>query len=653
MGALRTRHRCLPVLLMAFCCGYPSAGNCRANETSIVFTQIPVATNEKIPDKRFHFRRTPRDGCRIVLLKPAKPNGELQVLTEEFHSACDPCVSFDGKKLLFAARKNPDDSWNIWEMELGGTDPRQVTFDLGDCREPVYLAKSSITPPEFDDKVRWIAFTSTAAGSYDESGDAKTTSIYTTNIEPIEGRGTVVWRNTFNLSHDFSPIALRDGRILFSSWQHHGIRYFPHGMIAFMTINWAGTGLNLFYGNHQGENVKTMACEMPDRTVVFVESDGSSYDGSGRLARVSFMRPLRSHAILSRGDGRYQTPHPLSDGNLAVSYTPGAESFGVYLFDFDGGKPGENIYDDPDWDDVDPIEVIPRDEPLGRITIVVDSKDTGTLQCLNVYDSDRPESDTIKPGDVKKVRFVEGLPLASKEASSLPEFYTRVRESNPGPLSATCFSGTRVLGEAPVEPDGSFLAELPADTPFFIQILDENGMALQTMRGWMWVRRGSRRGCIGCHENKELSPVNRTTDALYKATVASVTAPPEERRTVDFKHDIIPILEQRCMNCHGAGSSDSGPFLGANPSGDYFEAFENLLAVSHDSEHDPYLEHPIVHPGSAHKSLLIRMFFGWDDYSSAEKPVHDGLLSDEERRLFVEWIDLGARWDNSHFTNDQ
>ncbi len=484
-------------------------------DTAIIFTQMPVTTDGAGSTEGFAFRVDPPDGSRIVMLRPARPDGGLEILTEGFASACDPCVSFDASRFLFAAKERVDDDWNIWEMAFDGSGKRRLTDGLGDCREPAYLARSSITPPEFTDKVRWIVFTSTAAGTYDESGSDVATALWVTNLEPIEGRGVVRWRTTFNLSHDFAPTVLSDGRVLFSSWQQHSGRFPPQGMIALMTVNWAGTGLNLFYGNHRGLAVKTMACEMPGRTVVFVESDGEGYGGSGQLARVSLKRPLRSHETLSNGIGRYCTPHPHPDGGLVVSYAARERSFGLHFFNYDDGAPGAEIYDDPAWDEIDAIAVTPRDEPQGRITIVVDSQSTGHLQCLNVYDSDRPEAAGIQKGDVKRVRFIEGVPNA----------------------------GWRILGEAPVEPDGSFHVELPADTPFFIQTLDADGVPLQTMRAWMWVRRGSRRGCIGCHENKELAPENRTTDALRKLEVHSLIAPPEERRWLDLRHDADGIGE--------------------------------------------------------------------------------------------------------------
>ncbi|MFQ6091517.1 MAG: hypothetical protein ACE5OR_02360 [bacterium] len=594
------------------------------------------------------------------MLKPARPDGKLEVLTEGFTAACDPCLSFDGTKLLFAAKKTPDADWNIWEMKINGKNKRQITSNLGDCRQPAYLAKSSITPPEFSDRVRWIVFTSTAPGTYDESGDEIATALYVCNIEPIDGRGTVIWRTTFNLSHDFSPAVLSDGRVLFSSWQHHGNRYYPHGLVALMTCNWAGTGLNLFYGNHQGAPVKSMACEMPDRTIVFVQSEGRTTDGSGTLARVSLRRPLHSHETLSRDRGRYLTPHPFPNGKLAVAYTSQhKENYGIYLFDFQQGEPGGVIYDDPRWHELDGVAVVPRPEPQGRITIVDDSKSTGHIQCLNVYDSDRPEAKDITPGQVKWVRLIEGIPLTQKDRESL-KFISGIGQSGPGSTTngATAYEQTRIIGEAPVEEDGSFYLEVPADTPISFQILDENRMALQTMRGWVWVRRGSRRGCIGCHENRELAPENRATLALLKAEPTRLVTPPEERRTVDFRRDVGPVIETECAGCHSGPAPPGGLELSSqkvtHEGGSFFSrAYENLM--------QPLPGKPLeiggkyVHPGSARSSPLIWLIFSQGtgaDYGDAshDNPIgqkHPHIpLSADEKRSFVEWIDLGAQWDN-------
>jgi hypothetical protein len=463
----------------------------------LVFTQVPFSARLHDQAGQFLLNKAAEPGSRIVLLSH---DGSPVVLTPEFAAAADPSVSFDGKRILFSGKLNVQDKWNIWEMDVDGKNKRQITRDFGNCREPEYLARSSITPPDFEDKVRWITFVSDAAGAYEEGKPELVTSLYAASLEPIAGRGYVTRRSTFNLSSDFSPTVLQDGRVLFTSRQKFAgsPEKFP-----LLAANWDGTGLNLFCGAGQGAYFKTMACEMPDRTLVFVESANPA-DSGGRLAGVSFRRPLHSYEPLSRGRGMYLYPHPSPDGSLLVSYSSGNGSYGIYLFDFEKGMPGEQIFDDPNWEDLDAQAVVQRPEPQGLISAVVDSLTWGHLHCLSVYESDIPEVKAIRKGDVKRVRFLEGVPASGAE-------YAR------SPLESLPVARTRLLGEAPVEPDGSFFVEVPADTPFLVQLLDENGRVLETMPRWMWVRRGTSRGCIGCHENKELAPENRVSDAVRKA----------------------------------------------------------------------------------------------------------------------------------------
>jgi hypothetical protein len=266
-----------------------------------------------------------------------------------------------------------------------------------------------------------------------------------------------------------------------------------------LTASWDGSGLNIFTGDGQGGAFKTMAVESPDRHLVFVESADASALG-GQLACVSFRRPLHSHEMLSSGRGYYLNPRPLADGKLAVSYTSGTESYGLYYFDSAKHTAGVKLYDDPKWEDLDVQAVEVRAEPTGLISSVAERLDWGDLHCISVYDSDRPEVAHLKRGDVKQVRLVEGMPVPAPARP--PAIPPEVR--------------TRVLGEAPVEPDGSFFVRIPGDTPFYMELLDGQGKVLESMTRWIWVRKGTSRGCIGCHENKELAPVNVTTDAVRK-----------------------------------------------------------------------------------------------------------------------------------------
>jgi hypothetical protein len=76
----------------------------------------------------------------------------------------------------------------------------------------------------------------------------------------------------------------------------------------------------------------------------------------------------------------------------------------------------------------------------------------------------------------------------------------------------------RLLGELDLEEDGSFNIQVPANTPIELQLIDSQGKALRSCR-WLWVKNKENRGCIGCHEDGELTPENRLAKALTKPAV--------------------------------------------------------------------------------------------------------------------------------------
>ncbi len=74
-------------------------------------------------------------GARISKLVPGKP-GSLKVLTEDFHSAAFPHISYDGRSMLFAAMENEGEPWQIWEMNLRNGKYRKVVSSSDDCTIP-------------------------------------------------------------------------------------------------------------------------------------------------------------------------------------------------------------------------------------------------------------------------------------------------------------------------------------------------------------------------------------------------------------------------------------------------------------------------------------------------------------------------------------
>ncbi len=75
-------------------------------------------------------------------------------------------------------------------------------------------------------------------------------------------------------------------------------------------------------------------------------------------------------------------------------------------------------------------------------------------------------------------------------------------------IGETEFEQQQILGYAPVEPDGSFKLQIPADVPIALSIIDAKGRAFQTHTNWIQVRPGERRTCDGCHSPRRGGAIN-------------------------------------------------------------------------------------------------------------------------------------------------
>ncbi len=588
-----------------------AAGPTRGQEASLpddlIVVQIPVGATTGFQDRANPSTPLDRyvDGARIVRVDPT---GGAVVLTPGFAGACDPDVSFDGETIVFAGRRDSEDSWQIWKMDADGSAKTQITRGSGQSVAPVFAgARFYLDDPQPTPQIIYSAM----------AHDASSFSLYGTDLE-----GATRHRLTFNPHGDFSPAVLPTGRVVFSSLQRYGDRSDPDGIFALLAINIDGTDLMPFYGNHEPPRYKDMAAvsQVGDR-VYFVESDRLSWLGGGDLAYVSWRRPLSSYRKLSGeagGAGVFHSPAPLPDGGLIVSYRrPASDSvFAVYRLDPESGRPLEKVFEQASWHSIDAHVLAPRRPVRGRSNWLKPGSTTGVFYCLNCYETSLGEGgnrSVAPPGAIKHVRVIEGLPR-------------------------------RILGVAPVERDGSFHIRVPAEVPLTFQLLDEDYVALRTQRAWTWVMGNENRGCIGCHEDPELSPPNRMVTAIAKPPV-DLLPPPARRRTVDFRNQIAPILASSCATagCHVAGHAE--PTLGESGT----TMSESALLTVYAS----LLEQPVsppdgarVVPGSAKESPLIRLLLGREGDSVPVVRVRHDMLGRRELTLFIEWVDLGAEWES-------
>ena len=238
----------------------------------------------------------------------------------------------------------------------------------------------------------------------------------------------------------------------------------------------------------------------------------------------------------------------------------------------------------------------------------------------------------------------------------------------------------RILGEIPVRkfdgsgnpildtegnPDTSFLAKIPADTPFTFQMLDRNGMLLTMAQTWHQVRPGEMRAdCGGCHAHSQ-QPLNFAQTAAGKPGYAvldlakttpllthdsgdlpSLRTITQSAVNIEFYRDIRPILQRSCSGCHTAGQAsppgnlvlddlalyDGPAFSGMKLPGDYARlCFDEgarwgdppLVKVGSQPVWRNFNASRYVRPFQSRRSLLLWKIYGarLDGWSNADHPT--------------------------------
>lgn len=262
--------------------------------------------------------------------------------------------------------------------------------------------------------------------------------------------------------------------------------------------------------------------------------------------------------------------------------------------------------------------------------------------------------------DIWAVRLVAMEPITDRRygPNAAPSY-------SPGEFSSHANEKLRILGEIPLRkfdvtgapvldpegnPDTSFLAKIPADTPFTFHTLDRNGMILNVSQTWHQVRPGEMRAdCGGCHAHDQIAlPFDGTAASGSGYQVADLTTAtplitrdhqgntcvetvPEPLVNVEFYRDIRPILQSHCISCHNAGEQagqlvlDDTAIVEKHLPGDYYR-----LAVDQNAR---YGHPPVIRSGEwrqTNASRYIRKF--------------------QSRRSLLVWKVFGARLDG--WTND-
>jgi len=564
-------------------------------------------------------RKAWREGAKLYRLN--LQSGELVTLLDDPRGGVrDPQVHYEGRRVLFSYRRGGTENYLLYEINLDGSDLRQLTQGTFDDIEPSYVPSGDIVFVSSRCK-RWVnCWLTQVAVLHRCDADGK-------NVRPISS----------NNEHDNTPWPLPDGRILYTRWE-----YVDRSQVNFhhlWTANPDGTSQMILYGNLHPGITMIDAKPVPgsDKLVASFSPGHGNIEHAGTITLVDPKLgpddPKGALNITAKSD--YRDPWALSEdlflaaqgGALVVADNTGRIT---QLFEL----PPEDRAKGLECHEPRPVQVRPRE------TIIADranwQKNTGRLMLANIYDGRNMQG--VRRGAIKKLLVLETLPM--------PIHYT-------GGMDPISYSGTftleRILGTVPVEPDGSALMELPALRSFFFVALDEHDLAVKRMQSFLTVQPGETTSCVGCHEQRTRTP--RHAAALSTALAARkpphrVEPIPGVPDLIDFPRDIQPVIDALCVDCHGyektaAGGPRAARLILTGDRGPMFSHSYYCLTVAglfSDGRNRAVSNYSPRTLGSSASRLL--------DYLDGEH--YDARATPEQKRLVRLWIETGAAYPGTY-----
>jgi hypothetical protein len=601
----------------------------------------------------------------LYKLSPISPDGIVTPITNFTGAAIsDPCVSFDGRLILFSMRP-PGGAWrNIYEIHADGTGLRQVTNGGGHDFDPLYLPDGR------------IMFTSSRDGEMDEYNHSPAEHLYA-----CDANGANLERVSFNQSDDFDPTLLADGRIVYTRWEHFGtMNRFP----LFFT-NPDGSGTFHMYGPHSRNFFHATPTE--DGRLIAIESTMIEED-AGPLAVLKteqgpadpVVGPSSNHwdvvTVQVNNDGApwpygaFKYPQSIGPNLYVASYTlpaategdpgsgPSVPDYGLYTFSLNqagtgtAGDPAtftlDNmtfLYNDPATNEYDAQLLAPRPKPPIIPSTIDRSVTYGTFLAQDVFN--RGTND----GQERPVKGATGL----DHIDSIAVLAARpTMAGEPNDFSANEFEKRALIGFAPVQPDGSFRIRVPANTPISFATMDSAGRGFVVKRTHLFVRPGEEfNKCVGCHEDRLAGGPVATNPTPMAALLPAhdLNIPAANFTVINYQQTIGPIVAAKCVSCHYAGVdtvAGGGTTLDLSATPDTTEmnrvfprGYINL------SGEGMMATHQVVHPPFPRRSPLIDYILGLGTRAGqASHPAELGAaaLTPQERRLFNLWVMLGAQY---------
>ncbi|NQU26110.1 MAG: hypothetical protein HQ567_32895 [Candidatus Nealsonbacteria bacterium] len=629
-------------------------------------------------------------------------------------------LSFDAKKVLFDFRETPGSGFRIWEVGVDGSGLRQVSLPPEDEAEkvarwrtgwhtddvhPCYLPRGK------------IIFSSTRSERTVLCGGSA--HLVAPTLHRMDADGTNVEQLSDSLVSEFCPVILSDGRVMYHRWE-----YIDKGARVGKTIwsmNPDGSRPQELYGladdtttvymypqpirGDESRIVCVGTCHFPQGgclgAIMLIDvknrnrargpdPDEEGYvQWDGRYAVTN----LTPHVFIERrtepgwhfrtADGTYKHdrngqsghlythPYPVNDKEFLVSYKVDpsdhyknvADAYSLYLIDTEGTH--RLVHEDKELSCWHPTPLVARNVPP-EIRSIRNPQYAKSKKALCVLSNVYQGMEGVEPGEVKWVRINEAL----------PRYWSTGRRWGSSTSSSSWKAALwpRVQwGVVPVEKDGSAYFEVPANRNVFFQALDENFREIQRERTYVNYKPGEVRSCSGCHgqSGRGLSPIDAETPIALRRPPSTPQPQPcdlvagggdgKAGQVIHYPADVQPILDAKCVSCHGNKEPDAELKLTGDLTVYYSTSYEELASKQlagpiipeftsfrqgdRGNYNGAYL--PPKNLG-CYKSILIDVLTDPDHPKNA-KDDHCKMLTKTELMIVSRWVDSNYQFYGSYY----
>ncbi|MBC8372427.1 MAG: hypothetical protein H8E53_02445 [Planctomycetes bacterium] len=600
---------------------------CAKQFERIVFIKRNTCTADHYYTDHVNDRAKPGGNLCVLNLRDGKVSELVGELKDGWFGRFD--VSFDAKKIIFGWKKAAKQGYRIYEIDIdpatglraGSSPPRQLTFPTADeaqlvkkygkSRGGVYYhhGTDDMHPCYLPDG--GIVFTSTRCqfGVLCNNDDVFTSTI----LHRMSADGRNIRKLSNSALSESSPCVMPDGRILYTRWE-----YVDKGHIGAKCL-WAmkpdGTGSVEIYGNDISYPPTFIyGRPIPGKTneYVFLGTPHCFPNSIGTIIRINTSKNIRTREPMTymtpqvdirtekgfwylqssgkwkhdnKGSGPvFKDPYPLSDKLFLVAHKPAGPkwndptAYGLYLMD-DSGKV-RLVYNDQSLSCWQPYPLRARTRPP-VLRSTVDAGLAGKKQAVCVVTDVYHGLENVERGTIKYIRILEQVPRPwSARRRDGSDKYGKAHVV----LSRRTVLGLKVQrGIVPVEDDGSANFIVPADRNIYLQVLDENFLAVQTERSYVNYRPGETRSCIGCHETPNSAAAGRSGGAVraLKRSPSIPAAQPGDKlaqRTLHYPTDVQPVLDRHCLKCHNPKKKSGGIDLSGTPTALFSVSYESLVS---------------------------------------------------------------------------